>query len=59
MARLLGHDNSLIIEEFFKLLKDDAEDVLLGVVPHLKETMESFCETKTLTPESVVSKFFC
>ncbi|XP_075224826.1 serine/threonine-protein phosphatase 4 regulatory subunit 4-like isoform X2 [Lycorma delicatula] len=48
VSKILASNNGQITREVIKLLKDDAEEVLQSLVPHLKDILESFCQTKTL-----------
>lgn len=57
MTKVLGSKNARIRGNLIKLLKDDSEEVLQGLIPHLGLTLESLAENQTVGTDRVVIKF--
>ncbi|XP_017777798.1 PREDICTED: serine/threonine-protein phosphatase 4 regulatory subunit 4-like [Nicrophorus vespilloides] len=49
IAITLGNQNKMVKNEFVKLLRDDAVEVLDLLVPTISETLMSFCDNDTLS----------
>ncbi|KAL0122348.1 hypothetical protein PUN28_007226 [Cardiocondyla obscurior] len=48
VAKILGPKNSRIKGNLIKLLKDDSEEVLQGLIPHIGLTLECLTESQTV-----------
>ncbi|XP_046747135.1 serine/threonine-protein phosphatase 4 regulatory subunit 4-like isoform X3 [Diprion similis] len=48
VGKVLGSQNGLIKNELIRLLKDDSEEVLQGLVPHLAQTFDLLTQSQTI-----------
>ncbi|XP_048510011.1 serine/threonine-protein phosphatase 4 regulatory subunit 4-like [Athalia rosae] len=48
VGKVLGSQNGTIRTELIKLLKDDSEEVLQGLVPHLAQTLDLLTQSQTI-----------
>ncbi|XP_043276579.1 serine/threonine-protein phosphatase 4 regulatory subunit 4-like isoform X2 [Venturia canescens] len=55
VARILGPRNNLIKGELIKLLKDDSDEVLQGLVPHVAVTFELLLQSQTIGMDKIDS----
>ncbi|XP_015605533.1 serine/threonine-protein phosphatase 4 regulatory subunit 4 isoform X4 [Cephus cinctus] len=55
VAKALGQDLGLINADLIKLLKDDAEEVLQGLVPHLATTLELLVQSQVIGTDQIDS----
>jgi hypothetical protein len=55
VAQLLGSASSLLKPELIRLLRDDAEEVLQVLVPHLGKTLVLLAKAGTFSPDFMVS----
>ncbi|KAJ8919708.1 hypothetical protein NQ315_006236 [Exocentrus adspersus] len=53
IAKILGNDSKMILMDFVKLLRDDAEEVLDSLVPNIGPTLEYLCMAGVLSRDSV------
>lgn len=58
MAKVLGPKSAQIRGNLIKLLKDDSEEVLQGLIPHIGLTLEYLAENQTIRTDRVVIKFY-
>lgn len=57
MVKLLGPKSTRLTKNFIKLLKDDSEEVLQGLIPYISLTLECLVENQTLGTDKMVIKF--
>lgn len=57
MAKILGPRSGRIKTDLVKLLKDDSEEVLQGLVPHLGVTLDCLAESQIIGVDRVVRAF--
>lgn len=55
---MLGPKSGRIKTDLIKLLKDDSEEVLQGLVPHIGLTLDCLAESQTIGVDRVVRIFF-
>jgi hypothetical protein len=55
IAGVLGAGSSVLKPELIKLLRDDAEEVLQGLVPHLGQTLLLLSKAGAFSPDVMVS----
>ena len=55
VAKILSPRNGLIKAELIKLLKDDNEEVLQGLIPHVAKTCELLTQSQTIGTDQIVS----
>uniref|UniRef100_A0A0C9REH0 PPP4R4_0 protein n=1 Tax=Fopius arisanus TaxID=64838 RepID=A0A0C9REH0_9HYME len=53
IARIMGDKNGSIKCDFMKLVKDDNEQVLQGLVPNIGKTLQLFVESQTISKDSI------
>ncbi|XP_015126877.1 serine/threonine-protein phosphatase 4 regulatory subunit 4 isoform X2 [Diachasma alloeum] len=53
IARIMGAKNGALKNDFIKLVKDDNEQVLQGIVPHIGEILQLFVESQTISKDSI------
>lgn len=58
MAKILGSKSTRIKGNLIKLLKDDSEEVLQGLIPHIGLTLECLAENQTIGTDKMV-KLYC
>lgn len=58
MARILGPKSARLKGNLIKLLKDDSEEVLQGLIPHIGLTLECLAENQTIGTDRMVIKFY-
>ncbi|KAJ4443074.1 hypothetical protein ANN_04724 [Periplaneta americana] len=56
IASVLGSSSTILKPELIKLLRDDAEEVLQGLVPRLGQTMVLLSKAGSFSPEFMVSR---
>jgi hypothetical protein len=59
IAGVLGSASSVLKPELIKLLRDDAEEVLQGLVPHLGQTLVLLSKAGAFSPDFMVSNYVC
>jgi len=52
---MLGSSSSLLKPELIRLLRDDAEEVLQALVPHLGKILVLLAKAGTFSPDFMVS----
>lgn len=57
MAKVLGPKSVRIKGSLIKLLKDDSEEVLQGLIPHIGLTLECLVEGQTIGTDRMVIQF--
>lgn len=55
VAKILGPKNILIKNDFIKLLKDDNEEVLQGLIPHVAQMLELLVQSHGIGTEQIDS----
>lgn len=55
MTKVLGSKSAQIRGNLIKLLKDDSEEVLQGLIPHIGLTLECLAENQTIGTDRVVN----
>ncbi|KAK0172362.1 hypothetical protein PV328_005690 [Microctonus aethiopoides] len=55
VAKILGPKNTLIKNDFIKLLKDDNEEVLQGLIPHVAQMLELLVQSHGIGTEQIDS----
>lgn len=58
MAKILEHKNTRIKGNLIKLLKDDSEEVLQGLIPHIGLTLECLAESQTIGTDKMVIQLY-
>lgn len=58
MAKVLGPRSARIKGNLIKLLKDDSEEVLQGLIPHIGLTLECLVENQALGIDRMVIQFY-
>lgn len=58
MVKVLGPKSARIKKNFVKLLKDDSEEVLQGLIPHIALTLECLAENQTIGTDKMVIQFY-
>lgn len=56
VGKVLGSHNGTIKSELIKLLKDDSEEVLQGLVPNLAQTLDLLTQSQTIGTDQMVRK---
>lgn len=54
MVKVLGPKSTRIKGNLIKLLKDDSEEVLQGLIPHIGLTLECLVESQTIGTDKMV-----
>lgn len=58
MAKVLGPRSARIKGNLIKLLKDDSEEVLQGLIPHIGLTLECLVENQAIGTDRMVIQFY-
>lgn len=58
MAKILGLKSARIKGNLIKLLKDDSEEVLQGLIPHIGLTLECLAESQTIGTDKMVIRLY-
>lgn len=57
VVKILGPKSARLKGNLIKLLKDDSEEVLQGLIPRVGLTLECLVESQTIGTDKMVSKF--
>lgn len=55
--KILGPKSAQLKGNLIKLLKDDSEEVLQGLIPHIGLTLEYLVESQIIGTDKMASKF--
>lgn len=58
MAKILGPKSVRIKGNLIKLLTDDSEEVLQGLIPHIGLTLECLVESQAIGTDKMVIQFY-
>lgn len=58
MAKVLGPRSARIKRNLIKLLKDDSEEVLQSLIPHIGLALECLVESQTIGTDRMVIQFY-
>ncbi|XP_063973328.1 serine/threonine-protein phosphatase 4 regulatory subunit 4-like isoform X4 [Diachasmimorpha longicaudata] len=53
IVRIMGAKNGSIKNDFIKLVKDDNDQVLQGIVPHIGQILQLFVESETISKDNI------
>lgn len=56
MVKILGPKSARLKGNLIKLLKDDSEEVLQGLIPHIGLTLECLVESQVIGTDKMVNK---
>jgi len=58
VAKVIGAKNARLKGNLIKLLKDDSEEVLQGLIPNINAMMECLIESRIIGTDKMVITFF-
>lgn len=57
--KVLGSKSGLIKSELIRLLRDDNEEVLQGLIPHVSEILEHLLQNQLIGMDQTVNNLIC
>jgi len=58
VTKILGPKSTRVKGNLIKLLKDDSEEVLQGLIPHIGLTLECLMESQAIGTDKMVIQFY-